>query len=220
MLYQIRLAIGAFTDRRFKATKKLLQEKHGVNALTIAQIDMIADPEPGLKYIVAAARELDFPFPKLDGNVVPCGPIMKPFVNLSDSDAELSSWLKKGPTIFINLGSHRAVDEDLAVEMAQALRFVFASSEDIAKLKGRPEIARLQVLWKLKQTGTSWFKHYKEYSTTQPGTRIHNILGKEIDEDRVRILPWIVAEPISVLDSGDITCFIHHAGANSVLEGC
>ncbi|KAI9147368.1 Glycosyltransferase sdnJ [Paramyrothecium foliicola] len=214
ILYQLRLAVTAATNVRFKATKQLMMEKHSVNAITLAPIDFISDPEPGLKYIVAAAPELDFPFPDLGDNVIPCGPIMKPFSDLSTSDPELSAWLKQGPTIFINLGSHRAVDENLAVEMAKALRFVLASAEEVARRGEKPEMAKLQILWKLKQTGMVWFKDYKTYSTNEPGTKVHDILGKEIDGGRIRILPWITAEPISIVDSG---LLVHGAPASTAM---
>lgn len=219
VLYQLRLGYSAFTNPGFTALRKSFQAKYGLRPITLAPMDLGMDPEPGLKYIVAAAPELDFPFPKLGDNVVPCGPIMKPFMALEKSDSALLSWLARGPTVFINFGSHRAVYEDLAVELATAVRLVLALAAEAAVRLGKPELARLQVLWKLKQTGGNWFRHYKKYPVKEPGSRIHGILGAEMEADRVRVVDWVDAEPISVLDSGHITCFVHHAGANSALEG-
>lgn len=219
MLYSLRLAWSCYNNAPFVALRRDFKARYGFKPFTVAPMDLAENPEPGLKRIVAAMPELDYPFPGLGDDVVMCGPIMKPFLALDDSDASLLAWLSRGPTIFINLGSHRAVNEDLAVEMATALRVVMAAAASAAERLGRPELARLQVLWKLKQTGGTWYRGFTKYPIDEPGSRLHGILGGMMDADRVRVVDWVAAEPLSILDSGHVICYVHHAGANAALEG-
>jgi len=41
-----------------------------------------------------------------------------------------------------------------------------------------------------------------------------------IDSGSVRIVPWIQADIIAVLETGKIVAYIHHGGANSYFEAC
>ncbi|OQE18833.1 hypothetical protein PENFLA_c020G05271 [Penicillium flavigenum] len=138
-------------------------------------------------------REMDFPLYVPD-NVVSCGPILRSYSSLADSDPALDSWLKE-PTILICLGSHVQAPENDAMEMAVAIQAVLR------------EFPNMQVLWKL---AYDW-----ESSPT-----VKNILEPLVNSDKVRTFPWIKPEIISVLEGGNIVAYVHHGGANSFFEAC
>ncbi|KGO71298.1 Major facilitator superfamily domain, general substrate transporter [Penicillium italicum] len=138
-------------------------------------------------------REMDFPLYVPD-NVISCGPIVRSFSSLIESDPALDSWLKE-PTILICLGSHVQAPEDDAMQMAVAIQVVLREFPDV------------QVLWKLKYDWKS-------------SPKVKNILGPLVNSDKVRIFPWIQPEIISILEGGNIVAYVHHGGANSFFEAC
>jgi hypothetical protein len=126
-------------------------------------------------------------------NITLCGPITLKAVPLSRGDPELLAWLEKGPTIMVQLGTHQQTSAKMAIEIAGGLRVI---------LDQRPDI---QVLWKLKDA--------KRFTDT-----LDEILGREVKLGRVKIEAWINADPISILETGNIVCAVHHGGANSFFE--
>lgn len=100
--------------------------------------------------------------------------------------------------MYANLGTQFRVTAAEALEFALALR-------DLLDAAGKT----LQILWKLKRTteGFSW--------DDGEWKRVQDALRPEIDADRVRIVPWVKADPCAVLQSGHIVCSIHHGGASS-----
>jgi UDP:flavonoid glycosyltransferase YjiC (YdhE family) len=128
-----------------------------------------------------------------------CGPIIAPFDPLEESDPALTKWLDNGPTVMINLGSHVLSDEKLVREMAGAFRILF----DYHDKQG---YSNIQVLWKAK-------------ACEDMQKVIDKIIGKEIKEGRVKVVAWLDAEPVSVLQHPNVVCTVHHGGANSFYEG-
>ncbi|KAH0828098.1 glycosyltransferase family 1 protein [Lanmaoa asiatica] len=153
----------------------------------------------GVTYICAALAETDFHFAVIPKEVLLCGPIVMPFDPLEESDPALMKWLDNGPTVMINLGSHILSDERFAAEMASAFRILLNYHD-------RKGASKIQVLWKAKASG--------DIQTT-----IDKIIGKEVKEGRVKVLPWLEAEPISILQHPNLVCTVHHGGANSYYEG-
>ncbi|KAK3172949.1 hypothetical protein OEA41_006275 [Lepraria neglecta] len=143
----------------------------------------------GLWKYPATLPELDFQA-ILPPHVFPCGPIIRSAPPISDTEPGLERWLARGPTVYINLGSICLVTEDQASELAMAVKTV------IDTVKKQSDAPQLQVLWKLKKCG--------EYRVLEAGSRIYEILGKEIQADLVRIVDWILAEPIALLQTGHI----------------
>ena len=166
-------------------------------------LDLINNPPPELKILVSTFPELDFPLVKPD-QVLPCGPILRIAPPITDADRELEKWLARGPTIYLNLGSLVKLSEDKAVEFALALKTV------LDEAKQHSSAAHFQVLWKLMKC--------EEYEVFEPGCRIYEILGTDIEADKVKIVSWIQAEPIEVLQSGHVACSVHHGGANTYNE--
>ena len=162
------------------------------------------------RVMLSSSPELDFP--ELDtacgpaeyrSKIVPCGPILRSAVPLAESDPELAEWSRKGPVVYINLGTLCRVEEHEMLEMARALRIMLdkAANKD------------LRVLWKVAKE----IKRGKEYDTG-PGSAVHGILGREMDRDTVRIVEWVKGEPAALLDSGAVVCSITHGGASSFYE--
>ncbi|KAJ5475569.1 hypothetical protein N7539_007856 [Penicillium diatomitis] len=143
--------------------------------------------------LTPAFKELDFPL-VIPDNVVSCGPIVRGHLPLSVADAQIDAWLTK-PTILISLGSHAPLTESNALQTAKGI---------VALTTQMPD---LKILWKLK---FDW-QNSKEFN---------EVLGKDIKEDRIRIVPWIQADIMSVLDSDRIVAFVHHGGGNSFFEAC
>ncbi|OOQ81693.1 hypothetical protein PEBR_42778 [Penicillium brasilianum] len=143
--------------------------------------------------LTPAFKELDFPL-HVPNNVISCGPILRQCPPLSTSDPELEAWLTK-PTVLISLGSHVRLSESIAVQMAMGVRTV---------IQKRPD---LRVLWKLMY---DW----------EGSDEFQKVLGSSIAAGSVKVVSWIQADIMSVLDTGQITTYVHHGGANSYFEAC
>ena len=143
--------------------------------------------------IVPGLPEIDYPLDYIPDNVTCCGPIVLRTPSLDKSDPDLAAWLRKGPTILINLGSHVVSWDRDAQQLANGLRVLLDQRKD------------LQVLWKLKLQGSL-------------GDTISQTLAKELSSDRVRITSWLKADPPAILQSQSIVCSVHHGGANSYFE--
>ena len=154
----------------------------------------------GMRFICPALPEIDFPFAVIPEEILLCGPIVVPFDPLEESDPELMKWLDNGPTVLINLGSHVVADERIAREMVSAFRILL----DYHDKKGGS--SNVQVLWKAKANGDIQ-------------KVIDGIIGKEIKEGKVKVVAWLDAEPVSVLQHPNVVCTVHHGGANSFYEG-
>lgn len=145
--------------------------------------------------LLPSTPAIDFDF-FVPSGVTPCGPILRPFAPISKTHPEMEQWLQQRPTVLVNLGSHIIFDAAFAQEFATGLRVL---------LDRRPDI---QVLWKLKTQG-------------QTREQLHAalaVIGEEITNGRVRIENWLPAQPIAILESGNVICMIHHGGANSYHE--
>lgn len=144
-------------------------------------------------HLTPALSEMDFPL-HVPENVVSCGPIVRLHQPLLEKDPEMAAWLTK-PTILISLGSHVKPTEDVAIEMAKAIQSVLDNHADH------------QVLWKLRY----------EWKTSDA---FQEVLGTFIDSGSVKLVPWIQADIIAVLETGKIAAYVHHGGANSYFEAC
>ncbi|KAJ5153391.1 uncharacterized protein N7482_009869 [Penicillium canariense] len=143
--------------------------------------------------LTPAFKELDFPL-QVPDNVASCGPILRQCPPLSTSDPELDAWLTE-PTVLINLGSHVRPSESTAVQMATGIRTVITERPDI------------KVLWKLKY---DW----------ESSEQFQKVLGPLITNGSVKVVSWIQADIMSVLQTGRIATYVHHGGANSYFEAC
>ncbi|KAI8200041.1 Glycosyltransferase sdnJ [Colletotrichum sp. SAR 10_77] len=147
--------------------------------------------------------DIDFPFEVLPTFITPCGPITRAAPAISDTtqDPEMASWLSRGPTVYMNLGTHHFFDVPLAKEVALAFRRLF----DLAKCSEPLGQGNLQVLWKMpRKTSDGDDTDPSSTDFLGPWKEIKSILSPEMDNDQIRILDWIIAEPKSVLESGNV----------------
>jgi hypothetical protein len=145
-----------------------------------------------IPWLSAGSLEADFPMSVLPDHAIACGPIYLKTAPVAKQDPEMAAWLKERPTIMINQGSHADYSEEGAKEMLEALRYVFDTTDQ-------------QVLWK--------FKKRSDYSDD-----FQEIVATELKNGRLKLTPWIKADPSAILESGEIALSVHHGGANSYFE--
>ncbi|WRT70539.1 uncharacterized protein IL334_007537 [Kwoniella shivajii] len=126
---------------------------------------------------------------KIPDWLVCCGPILLPAPSLEEIDLDLYKWVMKRPTVLIVLGTHYKMSEKSAFNMLYSIRILLEKRQDI------------QVLWKLQKQS--------EFT----------INSHESENDRIKIVEWLKPDPLSVLKTGNVICFVNHGGSNSYHEG-
>lgn len=204
------------TAQRVKNAQILLKNRVGesIQLITANELGVLKPAPAGLRILVANSPDLDYPFDVLPSHVIPCGPIIRSSLDLGKVDQSLEIWLARGPTVYVNLGTHLEMTESEAVEMAATFRQFL----DMTEARGR----RLQILWKLKIKRAASEGKVAPSQTEQHEDGVYNAirrhLGKEMDNDEIRLTNWVTAEPKSVLESGHIICSVNHGGASSFNE--
>ena len=124
-------------------------------------------------------------------DVICCGPILQHAAPLEETDPELYSWLSQRPTVLIVLGSHTRLDDRSAQRVLRSC---------LRLLDARPDV---QVLWKLQKQSS------------------YELEGVDADSvgDRLRIVEWLKPDPVAILKTGKVVCFVNHGGSNSYHEG-
>ncbi|KAK3393451.1 glycosyltransferase family 1 protein [Podospora didyma] len=188
-------------DQRMQQVKQYVKDYTAGEMVSLE--DLNRRPPLGVKYLVANLPDIEFPLQITPPHIIPCGPIIRPFEPVSRADPWLAAWLARGPTVYINLGTHAKTTENTAVEIAKALTMLFQRARGDTKGGKMPS---LQVLWKLTR------------KDSYDNRRLVEVLGDEIHSDVVRILDWVRPEPPAVLAHESVICAVHHGGANSFLE--
>lgn len=155
-------------------------------------IDFLAWDRPDVPLLSATLPEASLPLHAVPESAKYCGPIVLETAPLKEQDADTAEWLSKAPTILVNLGSAVRFDETQARSMAQAFVLVLEKTD-------------AQILWKMNKHGEyddSFLQPVKQYM----GSR------------RLRIEPWIKADPTSLLATGNVKLAVHHGGANCYNE--
>lgn len=210
------LAYTMLTDTRLKAATNLLREVTGdddLKLMTVAELGVVQPPPAGVRVLCSMSEDLDYPFSVLPDHVTACGPIVRPSKRLADVDRELERWLAQGPTVYVNLGTQFTVTPAEALEMALAIRDLLDAADEKSQ-DGR----RMQVLWKIKQKprAANEASHTESPDFWSGGWKaVRDVLGPEIQAGRVRVTPWVEADPCAILQSGHVACSVHHGGANS-----
>ncbi|KAH8662568.1 hypothetical protein BX600DRAFT_382343 [Xylariales sp. PMI_506] len=190
-------------DPPTRSIKARMKRETGKDLLTTASLQIQRPPD--VKVLVGNCLEIDFQPITIPADILPCGPIICATTPLVEVDSELDAWLSQAPTILVNLGTFFEWKEDQATEMALALQYVI---QTVAK---DPRLENVQVLWKLKP-------HPRSPFSIDTGSTIYQILSKEIISGRVRIVPWLIPTPMSILESGKVVVCVNHGGANSFNE--
>ncbi|SPJ75977.1 uncharacterized protein FTOL_05708 [Fusarium torulosum] len=125
-------------------------------------------------------------------NVTCAGPILLSGAPATEQDPEIAAWMKRSPTVLINLGSNLAYDETRATAMSLAIGELLSKTG-------------VQILWKFNKLG--------DYSDA-----FVERLIPYLDSERLKMPNWLVADPSSLLETGDIIASVHHGGSNCYHE--
>lgn len=155
------------------------------------------------QYLCPSSLETEFPM-AMPGNITSCGPLLLPSTLVSDTDTELLSWLKRKPTVLISMGTLVIMDNSLNQEIASGLRVFLSRHPDV------------QILWKIQKRYSYEEVNYQNLGA--PDEIIHGLLAAEIASGQVRIVNWLKADPVSILESSHIVCSVHHGGSNTYHE--
>ena len=148
---------------------------------------------PGKTLCMSSDPQLEYPC-IVPPRVVSCGPILLPNKSLVEVDPELLTWLEKGPVIMIVLGSNLMMTQSEAESFKTCLRTVLGIRKD------------LKLLWKIQKLG--------EVSISPADL----LKGGEKAEDRVRIVNWLEADPVAILETGHVAISVNHGGSNCYHE--
>lgn len=207
-LVLVAIVVGLLDQNR-KSVQRYLRENTDAKRM-ISIGDLALNPRLVRKSLVANFPELEYPLRVIPESIVACGPMIRPPRPVEEVDPELAGWLSRGHTIYVNLGTHVQMHEEGAVQMAMAFRVILDHARSPAGAAAKME--DLQILWKMVPN-----THFGgDWSVYDPKSRVHQILGKYLDLDVVRVVEWIKPDPLAVLRSSVLA--VHHGGANSFLE--
>lgn len=146
-------------------------------------------------WITMDTEGVSIPVDFVPPNVTRAGPIVLSGAPAEEQDPKLVAWMRKAPTLLINLGSSVHWSETQATVMSQAVANVMR------------EQPGLQILWKFKK----WGNYSDEEVLRKP-------LGEYLDSGRLRMERWLPVDPTSLLESGLMVASVHHGGSNCFHE--
>jgi hypothetical protein len=193
------ITLAVFDTHRLE-TERVVKAETGADVIGLHNLG--ANPPPNTKLLVANRKELEYPLRYIPEHIVPVGPMVLPVSPVAKDDPDLATWLDKGPTLYINMGTHFQTSLVGVRAIMGALRFTL----DAARHNG---MDKLQVLWKLK--GLDF--------TSPEDEAVKAVLGDELAKGSVRIVEWLAPQPLAVLEHPNVVAFMNHGGANSFLEG-
>ncbi|KAK8092503.1 hypothetical protein PG999_014702 [Apiospora kogelbergensis] len=150
---------------------------------------------PHVPWLTQTTEGASIPVDVVPPNVTCTGPIVLSAAPAVEQDPELAAWLARGQgkTLLINLGSSiRQYTPEQASTMAAAIRATLDKQ------------AGIQVLWKMP-------------NSVERGAELEQ-LSDYIASGRVEIAGWFKADPVSLLETGDIMASVHHGGSNCYHE--
>ncbi|KAJ2989437.1 hypothetical protein NUW58_g3464 [Xylaria curta] len=127
------------------------------------------------------------------------GPIILSLASAEEKKSELFEWLARAPTVLIALGSLFVWSEAHATAMAQAIADTLLARSD------------LQVLWK-------FVKLPYDMKGTTYGDDFMAPLLPFLENGRLKMVPWLDIQPVSLLETGHIVASVHHGGAGCYHE--
>ncbi|KAJ4196151.1 hypothetical protein NW767_009611 [Fusarium falciforme] len=169
------------------AKRKILREKGLQDPINFFSIYRQDAP-----WISMTAEGATIPVDYIPPNVTLAGPIVVSAAPAEEQDPKLVEWLKKAPTLLVNLGSTVSWSETQASIMGEALATLLDKTD-------------VQVLWK--------FNKHGDYSDD-----IFAQLKPHLDSGRLKMEKWLTIDPTSLLSSGYIAASVHHGGANCYNE--
>ncbi|KAJ5362845.1 hypothetical protein N7541_003689 [Penicillium brevicompactum] len=183
-----RLILSLVTSRRLKDVSEA-RNAHGIPG-------RYPPATTSVPSIITSLPETDLPC-KISANITCCGPILRPCKPIEEQDSGLALWLAQRPTVLVNLGSGLIWDTQRTIQFAEGIRVLLQRRQWI------------QVLWKLQSSSVMGSVECDDDALS--GIR------ENIDSGQVKIMDWL-PDPISILQSGNILCMVHHGGSNSFHE--
>ena len=145
-----------------------------------------------LEQFIVSTPEIDYPG-VIPDKYVCVGPILQAVEPVAQKDPQLDEWLSRNPTILISLGSHFEMEPEYAQALSEALALILNVRHDV------------QILWKYKPSSPD----------AQVTTRA---IQQLVIEDKVKIVNWLEADPLAILQTGHVCCVVNHGGSNSYHE--
>ncbi|KAM0418643.1 hypothetical protein ACHAPT_012446 [Fusarium lateritium] len=167
----IRVIYSVVMTPDLTAKRKILRErglKDPINFFSIYRQDA--------PWITMTTEGATIPVDYIPPNVTLAGPIVVSAAPAVEQDPELVEWLKKAPTLLVNLGSTVSWSETQTSIMGQALATLLDKTD-------------VQVLWK--------FNKHGDYSDD-----ILTPLKPHLDSGRLKMPKWLTVDPTSLLSSG------------------
>ncbi|KAM0187544.1 hypothetical protein ACHAPI_011081 [Fusarium lateritium] len=183
----VRIIYSVMRMPELAAKRKWLRAKGIVDPL-----NLLGAYRHHVPWITVTTEGASIPADYIPPNVTVTNPIILSVAPASDQDPELVEWLKKAPTVLINLGSTVIYTKAQASVMIEA----------IAKVLDRLNV---QFLWK--------FNKYGNYSND-----VFLPVQRHLDSDQLKLEKWLTVDPTSLLETGLVVASIHHGGANCYNE--
>lgn len=149
---------------------------------------------PDIPWITQTTHALTVPVDFVPENVTCAGPITLAAASAEEQDADLMQWVRQKPTVFINLGSAFTYGRAQTRIMVEGIRQVLQDTD-------------IQILWKYK------------VSTNIPDLDWESLMIPLEATGRVKVTQWLSIDPFSLMESGHISAFVTHGGANGFHEG-
>ncbi|KAM5346177.1 hypothetical protein ACJ41O_009182 [Fusarium nematophilum] len=184
---QLRMIHAALVAPNVRAKRSYLSERGIKNPLDVSGVH-----RPSVPWLTMALPEASLPMAVMPPGAKHCGPIVLETAPLQEQDAEMAAWLRRAPTMLVNLGSAVMFEEDKARSMVEAFVPVLERTD-------------VQILWKMKKLGGF------DDSLLEP-------VREHVASGRLRIESWIKADPTALLATGDVKLSVHHGGANCYHE--
>ncbi|KAH7131082.1 hypothetical protein EDB81DRAFT_130413 [Dactylonectria macrodidyma] len=143
-------------------------------------------------WITMTTEDATVPVDYVPPNVTCAGPMVLTAAPAVEQDPDMVEWLKKSPTVLINLGSSVSWTQTKAAIMVQAVAAVMEKTD-------------VQILWK--------FAKYGEYSDD-----VLSPVKSYLESGRLRMEKWLTIDPTSLLETGYFVASIHHGGSNCYHE--
>jgi len=176
------------------AAKRAFLASHGVPD----PINFYGLHRPDVPWITQTAPAATIPVDFIPQNVTCTGPITLSATSAQESQEsqDLLQWLRRKPTVLINLGSAFTYSRSQTRQMAEAIRRVLETTTD-----------GLQVLWK-----------FKVSDNIADDFDWEALVAPLRASGRVRVSRWLSVDPAVLLEEENVVAFVTHGGANAFHE--
>jgi hypothetical protein len=157
-------------------------------------------------WITVTTEGASIPADYIPPNVTVTNPIILSVAPASQQDPELVEWLKKAPTVLINLGSTVMVSSlaNLSLVLTKQYNEAQASVMVLAVAKVLDQLD-VQFLWK--------FNKHGNYSDN-----VFLPVQRYLEDGQLKLEKWLTVDPTSILETGLVVASVHHGGANCYNE--